>query len=132
MKQQAPRRQTTATAAHSHSSTSDTGQAWTLGWASTDAFGTDCFKVLTVMDNSSRLIVSTRVSHSESISTLVECVSEAVLDFGLPTTIYVDNSPSFSSSSFKEWVQTHSVSLEVKPSGTVAKRIEIGPLARER
>ncbi len=50
-----------------------------------------------ILDDHSRLIVGQAFSTSETINTLTVVLKEALLTYGIPKRIYVDNGPSFSS-----------------------------------
>ena len=50
-----------------------------------------------ILDDHSRLVVGQAFSTSETISTLTVVLKEALLTYGIPKRLYVDNGPSFSS-----------------------------------
>jgi transposase InsO family protein len=50
-----------------------------------------------ILDDHSRLVVGQAFSTSETINTLTVVLKEALLTYGIPKRIYVDNGPSFSS-----------------------------------
>ena len=54
--------------------------------------------LLAIIDDHSRLIVGSRWSFSETTGAIEQVFKEAVLSYGKPDRLYVDNGPSFSSS----------------------------------
>jgi len=112
MRPKPPRRRVMAKLRGDRSNATGPNQVWAMDWMHDEPFDGRRLWVLTVVDTWSRVCPVMRVCRSATAMEVIDALEQARGQYGLPTTIRVDQGSQFTSKELDLWAHANGITLD--------------------
>ena len=92
-------------------------QVWSMDFMHDELFNGDRIRLLTLVDNFTRVSPRIEVDRSLTGKRVVEVLSRVAYEYGLPKTIRVDHGTEFTSKAFDQWAYSNGVEIDFTRPG---------------
>lgn len=117
MKRKRPKRRVSAKIREVSTPAVQTNDCWSMDFVSDQLFTGQKLRILTIVDNFSRVSPAIGVGFSFKAVDVIDKLEEAKKEYGLPKNIKVDNGPEFISKELDLWAYTNKVTLDFSRPG---------------
>ena len=117
MRLKPPRRRVMAKLRDDRSNATGPNQVWAMDWMNDELFDGRRLWVLTVVDTWSRICPVMRVCRSATAMEVIDALEQARQQYGLPTTIRVDQGSQFTSKELDLWAYANGITLDFSRPG---------------
>jgi putative transposase len=117
MKRKRPKRRVSAKIREASAPAIQTNDCWSMDFVSDQLFTGQKLRILTIVDNFSRLSPTIGVDFSFKAVDVIDKLEEAKKEYDVPKSIKVDNGPEFISKELDLWAYTNNVTLDFSRPG---------------